>query len=270
MSELPPLFASSAPDDLSSHRHRQLVGALGLLLPLLLWLIAGIRHTEGLAQWIPLDSVSSYYYTGAVSAFVGLLITLACCLFTYEGYANEYGMLDRVAALVAGLAAVGVAFFPAGAPDNLKAPSWWTKSTGMLHYASAVVLFSAFIFFALFLFPKSKSQGKSLPREKRRRNNIYRCCGGAMLLCMVWAGSALVTKGPVFLPESLALVFFATAWLVKGRAGHTAASVTRRALHYGRHPAQLVGDVRKAMQARRLGRARPMAAQTPQLGTGPG
>ena len=47
---LKPLFATKELDDLSSHIHRQFVGGLGLVLPVLLWLIAGLRPIEGLRR----------------------------------------------------------------------------------------------------------------------------------------------------------------------------------------------------------------------------
>ena len=159
---LEPLFATAEPDDLSSHVHRQFIGGLGLVLPVILWLIAGSRPSEGVPRWELLRSVSAYYYTGAVAAFVGILVALGVFFFTYRGYNNEYRRRDRVAAIVAGSAAVLVAFFPAGAPNCLSVPSWWTPRTGTIHYISAVVLFCAFSFFSLFLFPKSAAGKRTL------------------------------------------------------------------------------------------------------------
>jgi hypothetical protein len=85
------------------------------MLPPLVYLIAGWRPTQGLTPWQPLSSISAYYYTGAVAALVGILVALAVFLFTYRGYDNEYSRLDRAAAIIAGVAAVLVAFFPTGA-----------------------------------------------------------------------------------------------------------------------------------------------------------
>ena len=45
------LFPKSKPDDLSSYAHRQLIGYIGLLLPLLLYLIAGWRPVHGMPRW---------------------------------------------------------------------------------------------------------------------------------------------------------------------------------------------------------------------------
>ena len=77
---------SPTAESLSQQAHRRLIGILGLLLPLLLYVFAGLRHTVGLPAWTPLNSISAYYYTGAVAIFVGVLFALALFLLTYPGY----------------------------------------------------------------------------------------------------------------------------------------------------------------------------------------
>jgi hypothetical protein len=237
-------FARHEDDDLSSNRHRQAIGYSGLVLPILLWLIAAWRPTAELPAWKLLSSVSAYYYTGAVSVFAGLLVALALFLFSYWGYANKYQWRDRLAAIIAAIAAVLVAFFPTGAPDNIKALSWWTPLMGRIHCGAAVALFLSFIFFSLCLFRQSKP-GESLSRGKRFRNYIHIFCGAAMIACMVWAGVAYLTDNPIFWPEALALEFFAVSWLVKGRADVTVVEAGRWGLHYGRHPRQFFAGLRK-------------------------
>jgi len=242
------LFPERETDDLSTHAHRQLIGGVGMVLPILLWLIAGLRPT-GESPWLPLGSVSAYYYTGAVSAFAGMLIALALFLFTYRGYNNMYYRRDRVAAIIAGGAAVLVALFPTGAPSDLLAPSWWSPSTGTIHNLSAAVLFSCFIFFSLFQFPMSSvEKAKPLPQDKKVRNLIYISCGVAMAACMLWVIYALFTDAPIFWPEALALEFFAVSWLVKGRAYVTIVAAGGKSLYYARHPRKLVDDVRSSVR----------------------
>ncbi len=244
------LFAVPEPDDLSSNAHRQLIGYLGLIMPVSFWLIAGWRPTEGLQPWKLLTSVSAYYYTGAVSAFAGILVALALFLFSYRGYDNAYRRRDRIASIIAGVAAVLVASFPTGAPGDLKALSWWTPLIGVIHYLSAVVLFGAFIFFSLFLFRRSKvKRGESLSQGKQLRNAIHIVCGLAMVACMIWAGIASVAGAPIFWPEALALEFFAVSWLAKGRADITAVAAGKRTLNYGRHPRQLFAEIRRRTTA---------------------
>src|SRR5262245_32688916 len=85
-----PLLPSEQADDASTHVHRQLIGLMGALLPLGVWLVAGWRPTPPLRRWELLGSVSSYYYTGGGVVFVGLLSALAVFLLTYKGYHNKY------------------------------------------------------------------------------------------------------------------------------------------------------------------------------------
>ncbi len=246
---LEPLFPENESDDQSTHAYRQLIGSLGLVLPFALWLIAGWRPTPGLAQWKVLDSVSSYYYTGSIAVFVGILVALGIFLITYKGYDNKYGKYDYLASRIAGWAAILVAFFPTEAPIEPLAPFWWTSAAGKIHYSAAVVLFCSFSFFSLFLFRQTKHEaGEPLPQDKRVRNGIYIFCGILMLGCIVWAGIASFLDAPIFLPEAIALESFAVSWLIKGRADRTAVSFARRTLYYGRNPGKLASDVRGAMR----------------------
>lgn len=232
-----PLFApSSGKDkDLSSHCHRQLIGWLGGLLPILIWLVAGWRPTWEIEPWILLNSVSAYYHTGAVAVFVGVLAALAVFLLTYRGYDNEDRRRDRFFAVLAGVAAVGVALFPTGVPEGFDEPEWLGWGTKTIHYASAVTLFGSFAIFSLYLFRKTDvKKGEPLPADKRNRNRVYLVCGIAILVFMAWAGIAGILRAPVFWPEALALEFFALSWLVKGRADWTVKRAGERTREYVR------------------------------------
>jgi hypothetical protein len=223
------LFPPHEPDDRSSYAHRQLIGYLGLSLPWLLVSLAGIRPMAEFESVTLLPSVSAYYYTGGVAAFVGVLCALAVFFFTYQGYANEARRWDRWASVVAGTAALGVAFFPTAPPMTPLRPSWWTERVGHIHLASAMTLFAALIFFALVLFPRSRKDRTPTP-AKRARNAAYYVLGGLMAACVVWALVAQLTGRPIFWAEALALEFFAISWLVKGRADWTVTSLGKRAL----------------------------------------
>ena len=212
------------PDDLSDHAHRQLIGYVGLVLPLVLIVITLLR--DGVERWRSLTSISAYYYTGAVAAFVGMLISLSLFLFTYRGYKNEYHWADRAAALTAAIAALGVALFPTVAPVGVPALSWWVPVTGILHQVFAGVLFTMFAVFALFLFRITPSGEQASP-EKRWRNHAYLVCGLLILASIIWAIIAGLRGKSIFFPESVALVAFAVSWLIKGKAYKTIVSVAR-------------------------------------------
>lgn len=272
-----PFFPEPKEDDASSHAYRQLIGVLGMLLPPALWLVAGLRPTKSLPSWERLTSISAYYYTGAVPVFVGILVALGIFLVTYRGYRNNYQQRDRIASFLAGIAAILVASFPTRAPAAASAPDWWTPLADRIHFTSALALFVSFIVFALYLFPKSKPdvQGSgqsalgaaqdaqrsgptnsySLPRAKQLRNLIYRGCGLAMVVCILWAGISELSarregSADIFWQETLALEFFGISWLTKGHADVTAAALGQRALHYGRHPRQFATLVRKGLVER--------------------
>jgi len=221
------------PDDRSDNAHRQLIGWIGLLLPWILILIAAARATNPSARWTILDSVSAYYYTGAVVAFVGLLVALALFLITYQGYDNKYGWVDRLAARIAGVAALLVAFFPTSAPTGFSEMPWWAPWDGAIHYAFAVVLFAMFAVFCLWLFRMGGSD--PAPADKRLRNHIYVACGIVILLSMAWAGVSGWQKNPIFFPESLALTAFAISWLIKCRAPMAIANVLRKTFQKNAH-----------------------------------
>jgi len=211
-------------DDLSDNTHRQLIGYIGLVLPFLLIVLAVTR--DGVERWRRLESISAYYYTGAVAAFVGMLVALGLFLFTYRGYANKYRWADQVAAKTAAGAALLVALFPTKAPLGVSPLPWWTPATGILHHAAAILLFSMFAVFALWLF--RLTAGRERPgRDKRRRNNLYLGCGIVIVICIAWAGFNGLNDRPIFWPESVALIAFALSWLVKGYALGTIVGTAR-------------------------------------------
>lgn len=208
------------PADLSSHRHRVFIGVAGAALPPLAWYIARRLPTTGLDA-SALKSVSAYFYSSAIVVFVGTLIALSVFMFTYRGYEDKKlnGLpdpLDRRAALVAGATAALVAFFPTAAPDGLQALLWWTPPLGVIHYVAAALLFAAFAFYCLVLFPRTHSTAPA-DRWKPWRNKVYYVCGAAILGCMVWAFVRNRANLSIFWPETLALEVFAFSWLIKGR-----------------------------------------------------
>ncbi|MGH7490303.1 MAG: hypothetical protein ACREMY_32550, partial [bacterium] len=215
------------PRDLSQDQHRRLIGALGFLLPELIYFLAGLRPTDGLPPWQRLNSVSAYYYTGAVGVFVGVLFALSLFLLTYPGY--EGVKADRLVGKLSGLAALGVALFPTTAPQGLSEPTWWTPTMRTIHYASAVTLFLGFIAFSIWLFRKSSIPKRSdRPPEKRRRDDICLACGVVMIASVLWAFSSMKTNAPIFWPEAIAIMAFAISWLVKGEAHKPVVEAIRR------------------------------------------
>ena len=207
---------TEGPDDLSDHRHRQVIGYLGLALPTLLVAAERLRPNAPADQWSG-TSISAYYWTGAVSLFVGILAALSVYLLTYQGYANESQKWDRLAAVTAGVSAAVVALFPTSPPHGIATLPWWYPWISKVHAIAAIALFSMFAVFSLWLFRKT-TPGEPLAADKKQRNTIYLVCGIVIVASMVWALVAGQSDHSIFWPESFALVSFALSWLVKGRA----------------------------------------------------
>ena len=231
-----PLFAPQRADDLSSHLLRQAMGYLGLLLPLLVYLVAGWRSSQGFPGWRPLDSVSEYYHSGSVAILTGVLWAVGAFLFTYRGYDNPSRRWDLITGKVASVAALCVALFPTAALPPLTAPPWWDGWMRTVHYVSAFLLFGCFVVYSLLLFPLSSGPSGSLPDDKRARNLVYRSCGVGMLGLLIWVAVAGLRGGPIFVPESLALMLFGISWLTKGRALWTLREAVTRIADRRRSP----------------------------------
>ena len=263
-----PFIKPPKEDDRSGHGHRLVIGVLGLALPSLLLVLDWARPTEGLGA-DQLTSMSAYYYSEAIVAFVGVLACVAVCFFLYDGYGNEDRAKDRAAGILAGITAVLVVLFPTEPAPGFQ-PSWWAGWMGVVHYGAAIGLLLTLAYFSLVRFTSTGSSVSAMSDEERwryrwfklfglhadefasdasveeaRRRWVYRACGWSILGCIVWAGALKVRDGnaPIFLPEAAAIVFFAASWLIKGRAGWSVSVALRRMPQYARHPLDLANSV---------------------------
>ena len=206
--------------------HRQLIGWVGILLPVLVVVISWLMPILDM-PWTMLDSISAFYYTSANGVFVGSLFALSMFLFTYGGYDGDHA--DRVLGKIAGTSALGVAFLPMEAPRHFEVPRWWLEWMGIAHYTCAILLFLSFIAFAMWIFRRtSVTQKELMSIGKRFRNHVFLFCGVVMIVCVLWAVANVHTSKSIFLPESIALVAFAISWLVKGKAYEPAVVMFRR------------------------------------------
>jgi len=129
--------------------------------------------------------------------------------------------------VLAGLAAIGIGLFPMEPlyaqeiverfPDVPKLTCY--KNTGILGYHFYFVgTFFALAFYLVY-FRFRAFTPREPTRQKIIRNRIYRICGAAMLVGMVAIGvlDLLHQDSSIFWPETLAVIAFSAAWLVKGR-----------------------------------------------------
>jgi len=184
---------------------RRVIGALGVLLPVLLvaWVYLTGRTTLE-------PSISEYYGTEARDLLVGSLFAIGLFLFSYRGHDRR----DDRAGDWACVFALGVALFPTTSDVGL---------VRVLHLVFATALFLVLAYFSLALFTKTDP---TMPptKEKLLRNRLYVTCGVVMLACIaaivlfyvVLRDSPVAGVKPVFWLESIALWAFGWSWFVKG------------------------------------------------------
>jgi hypothetical protein len=197
---------------------RQMIGWIGLLMPFAVRLGAFIFeniHTNG--------SISAYYYTGMRDTFVSSLVLVGALLLCYRTDAWH----DTLTTVIAGIGAIGIGLFPMDPsyaaeiiqkyPDIASAKCYLNR--GLLGYHSIfVAIFFLLAFYQVF-FRFSAFTPAHPTREKRIRNKIYKVCGIFMLIAFLSIGFIAFTgKGEsIFWPETVAVVAFGVAWLVKGQ-----------------------------------------------------
>ena len=195
---------NNQPDQIYSFRAlRKAIGWIGILMPFVLMFGVLLIFNGG----IPLHSISQYYYSGMRDVLVGALCAIALFLFFYRGYNNW----DLWTANIAGLFALGIAWFPT-------TPTGQQDMAGKIHFISATIFFITLACISLFLF--TKKDPNPTPR-KLKRNIIYKICGILILVSLLTL--AIYYNIPhsdnsvfVFWAETVALVAFGISWLIKG------------------------------------------------------
>ncbi len=184
---------------------RKAVGWIGILLPFVLVLGHLIIFDGGGV----LTNMSVYYHTGMRDVFVGALCAIALFLFFYRGYDRW----DNRSADLAGLCALGVAFFP-----TVEDGTWnWTA---WVHFTAAACFLVILALMSLFLF----TRGDRHPTEmKKKRNLVYRVCGIVMLASLasieiffLFFDGINSDSGFVLIAETVTLIAFGISWLTKG------------------------------------------------------
>ncbi|HQW83794.1 MAG TPA: hypothetical protein PK987_05005 [Ferruginibacter sp.] len=189
---------------ISYYALRILIGATGVLLPILLIIGNLFANNSFKIEY----SVSDYYDNGtAGDILVGILFVLGFFLMSYKGYDKT----DSRAGNLGCVFALGVALCPTTSNNNI---------IHTLHFVFALLLFSVFIFFSIYLFRKS-GPGKCT-KQKDKRNRVYLVCGIFMIASIAGIALAMLVFKPaaeayhlVFWFESVALISFGISWITK-------------------------------------------------------
>lgn len=186
---------------------RKSIGVMGMLLAFVV--VIGGFLSGGL-----LNSISNYYYSNMQDVFVGVLMITGAFLLTYRGY----DIVDRVFAIIAGIAAIAVVVFPMGIGiDGVGTLMLSGGLSNALHFISAGTMFLSLAYISYFQFTKS---GGELTTSKIKRNRVYRTSGIIIFSSfVVVALTAIISTGPlVLILEAVMLIAFGASWLVKGEA----------------------------------------------------
>ena len=192
---------------------RQLVGYLGIALPILMILYALFFSPCGGIE----NSISAYYHTHMRNVFVGILCGVGVFMITYKGYARA----DTIASTLAGIFAISVAMFPTSDLSMCEHNGLVSSPIGIIHDLVSGGLFLTFAYMSIFLFTKTDTHGIMKPK-KRQRNMLYRFCGWIVASCVALIFLQMTFKifpssiKPVFCFETIALIFFGLSWLTKG------------------------------------------------------
>lgn len=210
-------------NDISTYRRlRRAIGYLGIALPVLLVGMSFIPFFNTQLQ----PSISDYYYTNLRDIFTGTLAAVGLFMISYKGRKNTSVFRnDQILTNVAGIMAIGVALVPV--TPKLKGQKIYTlipyhfEWLGWLHYIFAALLFGVFALLAINVFTIGQNKAEDIPVSTFNENHIYRFCGIAIIVLMILVPISEefgMFRYSTLVLEALALFFFGTAWLIKGRA----------------------------------------------------
>jgi hypothetical protein len=239
------------PNVISYRALRQLIGILGMALPFLCWGVnAFVNHAGFLSNSLFVDrsqtlpynpcislksSISHFYYTAAGPLFTGILITVAIFLFCYKGHRLKKEddrvswLTDNLLATFAAICALGVVIFPTGSEEKISDNIHIfvaSEITGYIHLGFATLFFVSIAVLCIINF--RRNPGKVFIQSPE--GTLYLVCGWGMLSCL--ALLAVVSFTPlhdlswmpynfIYIMETVMLVLFGTAWLVKGKSTPT-------------------------------------------------
>src|SRR5689334_7211475 len=184
------------------------IGALGLALPVVLWLYDSFLSE----RWELRESMSGYYYTGARDSFTGALSALAIFLVAYKVAERN---LDNLLTIAAGVFAALVALCPTKRPSTdiplspLQA-RFGEKTIEIIHYTSAISFLACLgglcLIFAKIEGMREAKAGKRPPVSWR---HFHIWCASLIGVGLVFAGVSLATGHPrLFWPEALCVWAF--------------------------------------------------------------
>ena len=194
----------------SSLLHRNVLGGLGMLLPVIS-IIGGLFVRNKPESWWYSISVT-YYITPALPIILGACAIFLLCYRSYE-------KIDTIINVLSGIFAFGVVLFPCENPYGVEYVGYFqipVAVSAVIHSASAMLLFALLAFNIGWLFTRGQNQ---------LDNKIYKVCAWSMIVIMAIFVILSIVRGcgvniPNYLTmivEAVLLLIFGFAWLVKGQ-----------------------------------------------------
>ena len=195
---------------MSSLLHRNVLGGLGMLLPVIS-IIGGLFVRNKPEAWWYSISVT-YYITPALPIILGSCGIFLLCYRSYE-------KIDTIINVLSGIFAFGVVLFPCANPYGIEYVGYFqipVTISNVIHCASAMLLFALLAFNIGWLFTRGKNE---------LNNKIYKICAWSMIVIMaLFVILTIVRMCRVNIPgfltmivEAVLLLIFGFAWLVKGQ-----------------------------------------------------
>jgi hypothetical protein len=213
---------------------RTAVGIMGILLPLIM--VVGEFFLEGTVQ--VRGSLSAYYHTPMRDFFVGILCVTGVLLVTYlAGQRTPSYWVSTVA----GLAVLGVAFFPTQRPDlppgavlcgpnSLPTPADCTAVqqrlgetlVATIHFSCAAVFIIGLAVMS-FLFGAARRKAAGLDPGKPPKRLLHYTCGSVIVLAVVFVAVGILLDWdhiwvltPLYIGEVVSVLAFGISWLAEG------------------------------------------------------
>jgi hypothetical protein len=216
---------------------RAIVGIIGIVLPIIFiigewFFLRGGVHVRG--------SLSAYYHTSMRDIFVAGFCVTGFFLATYMS--GQARTLDFRLSLVAGLAVIGVAFFPTMRPHLLPDAArcgvtpmpegcssiqqlLGERLVAWIHFTFAAIFILSLAAICFFVFAKSEKERsqKAKMATSPRMATIMNASGWIILGAVAWViigGLLKITiweLTPLYLGELISVWAFGAAWLLKAR-----------------------------------------------------
>lgn len=204
---------------------RTLIGIIGVALPIVLLLVDGFLFR---AEKPARGSLSAYYHSGMRDVFVGSLCATAVFLVAYKVFERQ---AENLLSIVAGIAALGVALFSTGRPEDadlamtpLQERLGETVVT-RVHFGCAMAFIGCLVVVSYFFGRREGDRGQRRDDHVARRSPAFWrrfhwvCAAGicvAVAFIVVTKVAGWLDDYSLLIGEAVAVFVFGLSWLAKG------------------------------------------------------